>query len=436
MKNENVSSATYRNYTLGVLTLVFAINIIDRQILAILIEPIKHELRLSDTQLGFLSGLAFAIFYGVCAMPLAMWADRGNRRNIIALTLAIFSGMTVVCGLAKNFIQLLIARIGVAIGEAGGTPPSHSMIADMFPAEKRATALGTYSLGLNIGTLIGFLVGGWINQWYGWRTAFFVVGVPGLLIAILLRFTVREPMRGHADGLVSEGEGALPTLSEVLRFLWAQRSFRHIACACILITAGGTAFLNWLPAFFSRSFGMASGETGTALALALGLLGGIGTYFSGYVADRLGKQDIRWYLWSVAIAYMISVPFWAAVFLSSTKAMALIFFLYPAFAMGAWMGGTLAMTQALVPVRMRTRASATLYLLLSLLGGSIGPQLTGILSDIYSTYSGQQSLRYALLTMCVAFFWASIHYVIATRTLKGDIERTATYAPVAAVPAH
>ncbi|MBO6635768.1 MAG: MFS transporter, partial [Parvibaculum sp.] len=190
----------YRNYALFVLMLGYSANYVDRQILAVLLEPIKLELGVSDTMLGFLSGITFAIFYATLGVPIAMLADRTNRRNIVAAAITIFSTMTVACGFVTSFAQLALARIGVGIGEAGSSPPSHSMISDMFPPEKRAGAMGIYSLGINIGILIGFLVGGWVSQWYGWRAAFFVVGGPGIIIALLVRFTLKEPSRGHADG--------------------------------------------------------------------------------------------------------------------------------------------------------------------------------------------------------------------------------------------
>ena len=199
--SNEVITPEYRRYALFVLFLVLTSSHVDRQILAILLEPIKHELVLSDTQLGFLSGIAFAIFYATLGIPIAMWADRSNRRNIITLALTMWSGMTVLCGLAANFWQLALARIGVGVGEAGSSPPSHSIIADMYAPTERATAMGIFSLGINCGLLIGFSVGGWISQWYGWRAAFWVVGAPGLMLALLVRYSLREPPRGYAEGL-------------------------------------------------------------------------------------------------------------------------------------------------------------------------------------------------------------------------------------------
>ncbi|MCE9651228.1 MAG: MFS transporter [Parvibaculum sp.] len=413
----------YRTYALTVLMLAYTANYVDRQILAILLQPIKLDLGLSDTQLGFLSGLTFAIFYATLGVPIAMWADRSNRRNIITLALTIFSGMTVVCGFVTSFAQLALARIGVGVGEAGSSPPAHSMIADMFPPEKRASAMGFYSLGINLGILIGFLVGGWVSQWYGWRVAFFIVGAPGLIIALLVRFTLKEPQRGHADGLTSQGEAAAPRVGEVFSLLWSQKSFRHISFGAALAAIGGYAGVNWLPAFLARSFEMSPGAIGTSLALIIGIAGGAGTYFTGYFADRLGKRDIRWNVWVFCIVGGLCFPFSAAMYLSGDKVMALIFFVYPAFAGAAYVAPALAMTQALVTVRMRAQASAILFLILNLIGMGLGPQLAGILSDLYNPAYGQESLRYSLLTISVVWIWSAFHFLLAARTLKDDIER-------------
>ncbi|HEY4344810.1 MAG TPA: MFS transporter [Parvibaculum sp.] len=413
----------YRNYALTVLMLAYTANYVDRQILAILLQPIKLALDLSDTQLGFLSGLTFAIFYATLGVPIAMWADRGNRRNIITLALTIFSGMTVVCGFVTSFAQLAFARIGVGVGEAGSSPPAHSMIADMFPPERRASAMGFYSLGINLGILIGFLVGGWVSQWYGWRAAFMIVGAPGLIIAALVRFTLKEPQRGHADGLTSQGEADAPRIGEVFSLLWSQKSFRHISFGAALAAIGGYAGVNWLPAFLARSFEMSPGAIGTSLALIIGISGGAGTYFTGYFADKLGKRDIRWNVWVFCIVGGLCFPFSAAMYLSGDKVTALSFFIYPAFAGAAYVAPALAMTQALVTVRMRAQASAVLFLILNLIGMGLGPQLAGILSDLYHPAYGEESLRYSLLTISVVWIWSAFHFLLAARTLKADIER-------------
>ena len=270
----------YRRYALFVLFLVFTSSHVDRQILAILLEPIKHELVLSDTQLGFLSGIAFAIFYATLGIPMAMWADRSNRRNIITLALTMWSGMTVLCGMAANFSQLALARIGVGVGEAGSSPPSHSIIADMYAPTERATAMGTFSLGINCGLLIGFSVGGWINQWYGWRAAFWVVGAPGLMLALLVRYSLREPPRGYAEGLQSVSHEA-PSLGAVVSYMWSTPALRHIVAGTTLASFVGYGVVLWLPSFLMRSHGLQSGAIGMLLALGFGVFGGVGTFMGG-----------------------------------------------------------------------------------------------------------------------------------------------------------
>lgn len=413
----------YRNYALFILMLGYTANYVDRQILAILLEPIKRDLGVSDTQLGFLSGITFAIFYATLGVPIAMLADRTNRRNIVAAAIAIFSTMTVVCGFVTSFAQLALARIGVGIGEAGSSPPSHSMISDMFPPEKRASAMGIYSLGINIGILIGFLVGGWVSQWYGWRAAFMVVGAPGILIALLIRFTLKEPQRGHADGTTAQAAGNAPKVGEVFRLLWSQRSFRHISFACALAAFGGYAGVTWIPAFLMRSYQMSPGEIGTWLALIIGFVGGAGTYATAWAADRYSKRDVRWNMWVVAIVMIVCFPLSVAMYLSPDKYWAMFFFLVPAFAGAAYIGPSLAMTQGLVVLRMRAVASAVLFLILNLIGMGLGPQAVGLISDLYAPSFGQESLRYALLTVMIVWPWAALHFWLGASSLKEDLER-------------
>ena len=246
-----------RHYALGILVVVYTFNFIDRQILSILLEPVKTELGLSDTQMGLLTGFAFAMFYATLGIPIARFADRTNRRNLIAAALAIWSGFTALSGLAQNFWHMLAARIGVGVGEAGCSPPAHSMIADYYPAEQRATALGIYSLGIPFGIMFGLFAGGWINEFFGWRAAFFVVGVPGLLLALLVRYSLAEPPRGMAEGRTDSGEQ--PSIGETLRYLWQKKSFRHMSFAAALTAFVGYGFVTWAPAFLIRSFGMGTG---------------------------------------------------------------------------------------------------------------------------------------------------------------------------------
>src|SRR5262245_16966802 len=297
----------HANYALGLLFVVYVFNFVDRQILAILLQPIKQDLGVSDTAMGFLTGFAFAIFYAGAGLPIARWADTGTRRTVIALGLAIWSAMTAASGLARSFAELALARIGVGIGEAAGSPPAHSLLSDYFPPARRATALAIYSSGIYVGVMIGYLLGGWINEFFGWRAAFFVVGLPGLGLAVAVRLTLREPRHGHADS-VSDA-AAVHSTRDVLRFVWRRRSFRHIAlgAATHAFVAYGSAA--WSPTFLIRVHGMRTGEIGTWLGLIAGIAGGTGALVGGLLSDRLARRDQRWHAWLVALAAIANLPF-------------------------------------------------------------------------------------------------------------------------------
>lgn len=419
------ASPAHRRYVLVVLTSVYVSNYVDRQILSILLEPIRLEFGLSDTQLGFLSGISFALFYATLGIPIAMWADRANRRNVITLAATVFSVMTAVCGMAQSFVQLALARIGVGIGEAGSSPPSHSILADLYPPEQRATALATFALGVNIGILIGFLAGGWVNEIFGWRAAFLVVGVPGLILALLVRTTVREPPRGESEGRGREADGGAPPLRDALRLFWRCRSLRHIALGAALNSFVGYGAVAFVPAFLMRSFGMSSSDVGTALALIIGVVGGVGTWLGGYLADRLGRRDVRWNMWLVAACVGGGSPFVFGVYLASDAATSLVFFLVPAAVGALYLGPSLSMVQGLVPLRVRTLASAVLLFVINIIGLGLGPQIVGVASDLLAPRFGDESLRYALLLAGLVNAWAALHFWLAGRTLVQDLGRPA-----------
>jgi MFS family permease len=285
-----VYKPAYRNYALAVLFLGYVVNFIDRSILAILLEPIKLELELSDTQLGLLGGLAFAIFYTTLGIPIAALADRWSRVKILSIAMVVWSGMTALCGLAQNFTMLLIARIGVGVGEAGASPPSHSLISDYFPLETRATALSIYALGIPIGSMIGNFVGGFGAAEFGWRTTFMLVGIPGIFVALLIWLSLREPPRGMADaGVKVPHDEPAPTVTEVLALLWQRVSFRHLAFAAGLHAFVGYGAGTWNAPFLIRSHEMPITEVGSWLALISGI-GAIGTFFGGFLADKLADR--------------------------------------------------------------------------------------------------------------------------------------------------
>jgi MFS family permease len=408
---------------LGLLLVVYVVNFIDRSIVNILLQPIKEEFQPSDTALGFLSGVAFAIFYATLGLPIARWADRGVRRDIIALALALWSGMTVLCGLARTFPQLVLARIGVGVGEAGCSPPAHSILADYYPPEKRGTAFAIYALGIPIGTAFGFFLGGWMTETLGWRAAFMLVGAPGLLLAIVVRLTLREPLRGMSEA--RRDTGPAPDVGEVLRTMWRLASFRHLAAAATLHAFVGYGVAAWNAAFLMRSHGMSIGEVGSWLAGIGIVFGGLGTFLGGLLADRLSPRDVRWTLWVPGVSTLIAVPFAVAFYQVSDLGAALAIAGIPVFFGAMYLGPTFSITQALAPLRMRAVASAFMLFLLNLIGLGLGPQIVGIASDLLAPSLEGESLRGALSLVVVFNFWSGAHYFLGARSLRADLTREA-----------
>lgn len=409
-----------RRYTLGVLLCVYLFNFIDRQIIAILGEQIKTELVLSDTQMGFLTGLAFAIFYSIAGVPIALVADRTNRKNLISYALGTWSLMTAVCGLAQNFAQLAIARIGVGIGEAGCSPPAHSLISDMFRRDERATALGIYGLGVPFGTLFGLMIGGYLSQEFGWRSALFIVGAPGILLAVIVRFTVKEPRRGSADGLEERQRGA--TLREAARYLFAKPTYRNLLIGGSIITGVNFGMIMWTPSFLIRTHGMGTGEIGLWLGLSAGIPGGIGMYAGGYLADFFGrKYGPKWRLWLSAIALSFVFPFAIAAYLAESSTAALVFLTVPFMLNNFHQATMFAQTQGVADISMRATAAAIMLGTLGLIGYGGGPQIVGILSDVLRSQYGDESLRYALALFSTFALWAGWHFYRAGKTLESDL---------------
>ena len=412
-----------RNYALGILTLVYTFNFIDRQLLSILQEAIKTELLLTDAQLGLLTGFAFAMFYVTAGVPIARLADRNNRRNIVAASVGLWSFMTAISGFVQNYSQLLLARIGVGIGEAGGSPPSHSIVSDIFPKEQRASALSFYSTGVNLGIMFGFLFGGWLNEFFGWRVAFLVIGVPGIILAGIVFATVPEPIRGLLEN--KKASDTQVPFSEVVSGLWQRKTFRHMALACGLNAFAGYGTVNWAASFFIRSHGMTTGELGTWLALSTGLVGAIGIFVGGFLGDKLGARDKRWYLWVPGLSTLLVVPGMLVVFLTSNTYLALVCMFVPGFLQNIYLGNSIATTHNLVGLRWRSTSSAILFLILNIIGLGLGPFAVGLLSDMFDPSLGIESLRYAMLAVLpTACIWSSIHFYLASRTLNADLERT------------
>ena len=411
-----------RRYSMVILAIVYMFNFVDRQILAILLPQIRDEFGTSDAYLGFLAGTAFALFYVILGVPVAQYADRCNRRNLIAASVALWSAMTAVSGLAANIWQLTAARIGVGIGEAGCSPPAHSMIADYYPPEKRSTAMGFYTLGISAGIMTAYLAGGWVAQNIGWREAFFVVGIPGLLLAVVVRFTVKEPQRGASEG--REASGRTARLAEVVRFLATRRSFIHMATAAGLSTFVGYSIIGFLPSFMVRSFDMELAQLGVWLGLILGISGGAGFFFGGYFADRLGRGSQQKALNFIAATILLSAGLLALMFLAKSSAMALLLFILPAATMNVYLAPVLAQAQSLVALRMRATTAALVLLIINVIGLAFGPLITGLLSDYLEPQFADESMRYSLLIVTsVILPWAVWHYYRAGKWIDVDLAR-------------
>lgn len=415
-------SPSSRRYTLGILVVVYTFNFIDRQILAILLPAIKSEFVVDDWVLGFLAGSAFALFYATLGIPIALLADRYNRRNLIAAAVAIWSGMTALCGMAGNIVQLSLARTGVGIGEAGCSPPSHSIIADLYPPEQRSTAMGVFTLGISLGIMIAYLAGGWIVQNIGWREAFFAVGLPGLLLALIVRFTLVEPARGLADKRADTEDR--PSIADAASFLFRRKSFLHMAVGSGLASFGGYAVISFFPSFLVRSHAMSLAEIGIYMGFIIGVGGGIGFAGGGYIADRVSRYNVKHSLWVVSAAAMIAWVFAIPVYLVENRHIVLGLMIIPAIFSNFYLATTIAQVQSLVRLRMRAVASAILLLILNIIGLGLGPQVTGILSDLLAVHAGNESMRYSLLiVVSIVGPWSAYHYFVAGKHLQEDLAR-------------
>lgn len=398
--------------TLWVLLIVYIFNFLDRQIVNILAEPISRDLGLNDTQIGLMTGVAFAAFYTLLGIPIARYADspKTNRVGLIAGALVVWSAMTAVCGMAQNFVQLLLARIGVGIGEAGCTPAAHSLIADMTEPAKRSSAMAFYALGIPIGTLLGMLIGGQLADIYGWRIAFIAVGLPGILLAIVVVRLISDPRRG-VDGIATASQAA-PQLNSAQAFTEIIKSRAFL----LLLAAGSAAsFLSygkttWTTIFFQRTHGLSPGETGFWFGIWGGVAGIIGTWLGGWLADHYGKKNRRHVLTAPAIGMALAIPFALASYNAADWRIALLFLMIPTLLNSLYYGPTYSSAQGLVPMPARAMASATLLFCQNLIGLGLGPLFFGMLSDLLKPMAGAESVRWVLygaafLGLIPAFFF-------------------------------
>jgi predicted MFS family arabinose efflux permease len=396
---------------LWLLLIVYIFNFLDRQIVNILAEPIRRDLGLSDTQIGLMTGIAFALFYTVLGLPIARYADKPgtDRGKLIAVSLAVWSAMTALCGLAQNFAQLLLARIGVGVGEAGCTPAAHSLIADSVPAERRASALAFYALGIPIGSLLGMLIGGFLADTIGWRKAFLFVGTPGIVLALAVWILLRDP---RLKGALQSKQSVAPVLGmgEAIKSLMLSRTY------VLLLAAGSAAsFLSygkvtWTTIFFQRTHGMSASEVGVWFGVGGGAAGIAGTFLGGWLADRYGKTDRRHVMTAPAIGMAVAAPMSFAAYFVTEWWAALLLLLIPTLLNTLYYGPTYSSAQGLVPLQARAMASATLLFCQNLIGLGLGPLFFGMLSDGFRPYAGEQSVRWVLygaawLGLIPAFFF-------------------------------
>jgi MFS family permease len=412
----------YRNYVLAMITVGFTLNFLDRQILSILMQPIKQELRLSDTALGFLSGLAFAIFYATLGIPVSRLADRGSRQWVMALSMGFWSLATAACGLAHNFSQILMARVGVGIGEAGFTPSGLAMLADYFSRAHRGLAIGIANMGLMFGTMLGLLIGGWAASTYGWRSAFMIAGLPGVIFAILFWLTVREPWRDMADG-ESPTKKAQPALFASIQLLWRNRTYRYLVLGGAMSAFGLFGISTWMPSFLARSHGMSPKDIGTLIGPLIGLVGGAGMVVGGYLSDKLSRRDERWIFWMPAAASVLSVLALAAALLVSDAQAAIGLYAIAYFLDVLWIPATYVTIQSLVPTTIRASATAWKLLFTNLIGLGLGPQLVGVASDFYAKTQGSGSLRSAMLLCACSLIVPTILYLIAAVFIRDDLAK-------------
>lgn len=423
----------YKSYLLSVLAVVLASNCMDRVALGLLLQDVKVDLALSDTQLGLLTGIAFALFYSVMGIPIARWADRGNRVTLIAVTTALWSAAVALCGMASSFLQLLLIRVGVAVGEAGCNPPAHSLIADYFSRIERPRAVAIYMLGAPLATVLGYFGAGWLNELHGWRVTFIVMGIPGLALSALVMLTLREPRRQQGTSAVMPKAHEHPSLTETCSALWQKRSFRHLLVFYSMSAFFSVGTGQWKPSFFIRSYGLQTGELGTWLALIYGLGGILGTWLGGVAASRYAAGNERLQLNAIGVAYCVLAVISLCTYLAPAAYLAFALLAATMIATGTVVGPLFATIHAVVPQRMRAMSIAILFLFANLIGMGLGPLVVGVLSDALHSWAGADSLRFALLAMSPGYLWCALHLRWAGRTVAHDLD---TVANPAADPSH
>lgn len=402
----------------ALLTLVNVFNFVDRQILAILAEPISKDLGLSDTQLGLLTGLAFALFYTVLGIRMAWLADAVKRIGLIAGACAVWSMFTIASAFANNFVQLALARIGVGVGESGATAPSYSVISDHFAPSKRALPVAIFAIGIPMGSMLGSAIGGSVAASQGWRTAFIVAGAPGLLIALVLFLTVREPVRGGMDSPDASAQAApRPPIMDAVREFMRNRTLALTALSTGLCAFCGYATLNWFPTYLIRVKGMTLSEIAIYYSLVMGGGGILGTLASGYLSDRLGRISKRAYPLVPAVAYMLSLPFLVGFLLAPTWQVAVAFLIVPAFMNNMWLAPAMTLVQNSVAPNRRAISASIVIFALNLIGLGFGPLYVGLASDLAKPSFGVESLTVGLFALFPVYLLAVGAHLLTSRSI-------------------
>ena len=417
---EKISASA--RYALAMLTVIYSVNFLDRTVIRILIDPIKHEYHLSDTVMGFISGAGFVIMYSILAAPVARWADRGNRRSIITWGLIVWSGMTALGGVARNALQLTLSRFGVGIGEAAGTAPSASMISDLFPGAKRSSAMAIYQLGPVIGGFLGMVIGGWVNHHYGWHNAFLVAGVPGLLVALIFRLTVTEPARGASE--VRRVDTNQQKLGATARYLLRQKSYMLLLTGFCFTTYTQFGFGTWTAAFLGRIQHLNTAQIGLYAGILGGVSGLVGTLAGGYLADWAGRKNIRWKIYVPAIASILAFPgvllfSFAPSLLTCLIGLTIVTMMSP-----VHVGPLVGVSHSVVKVGMRAFSTSIIYLISEIFGLGIGPLLIGVANDWLRPRLGEAVIRYSMATAAFTTLVGGIIFCIAARFLERDVART------------
>jgi MFS family permease len=415
-------SVGYSRYVLALLFLVYVFNFIDRQVLSILLTPIKEDLGVSDTFMGFLTGFAFVVFYTFAGIPIARLADRTSRRTVIAIGLTVWSVMTAVSGLAQNGFQLALARVGVGVGEAAGTPPAHSLLSDYFGPERRATAMSIYAMGVFVGVAIAFMGGGWIATHFGWRTVFLAVGLVGIPMALLVRATIRELPRGYSEPGPIRSVEAVP-FREAVGQLASNRSFVFVVLGTSVQSLSGYGIMTWGPTFLIRTHGMEVVDVGFTLGLAMGSMGALGAYLGGVWADRMGARDKRWYMRLPALQTLALIPFGLGFIMLDDRGWAMASF-YPFYLLGAMYVGPMHSTiQGLVVPSLRATASAVNLFVVNMIGLGLGPLLIGVLNDAFAARWGEAGIRYSMLVVLIIGGFSSLLFWRSSRSLREDLAK-------------